>query len=489
MRAHEMALGGASTSHRRRAPGPRGEPVLGSLRRLRADPLGLFVESSARYGDLVAFRAVHRRVYLFSGPDLIAHVAVRNRDNYVKGVSYDALRVPIGESLLTMDGTEGQARRRLLMPLFTRRWLLGEVPAIAAAVESHFDRWDGLAERGEPFNVVSEMNRLAFDVVGRVLLGAELGASMARLEGLIDDASDWVARRTRAIVPLPPVLPTPRNRAYQQAETEIRAFTDRLIASRRAGGGGSDVLSRLASVHGANGTAMSDRQIRDEIIGFLMAGHQTTGAALAWTWYLLSRHPEAERRAAREAQAAGDDLDALTYMGQVLDETMRLYPPGWAFTRTPLRDDELRGHVVPAGSIVIVSSYANQRDPRFWPAPERFDPERFSPEYGSPDPYRYFPFGIGPHTCIGKHLALIESKIAMSMLLRRYSLTLVTRDRVAPNPAITLTPSEPIMARVERRARQSRPLPAYGLEGSGPVVDLVEQDGARVARRAPAFED
>src|SRR5205823_3905200 len=155
---------------------------------------------------------------------------------------------------------------------------------------------------------------------------------------------------------------TSRNRAYRRAEAAIRPFTERLIARRRAEGGGDDMLSRLVSVRDAHGHAMPDRQVRDEIIGFLAAGHQTTGAALAWTWYLLGHHPEVEQRLASELESALDggapsaaDLDRLPYLGQVLDESMRLYPPGWAFTRTPTTDDELGGHVVPAGSVVVIS--------------------------------------------------------------------------------------------------------------------------------------
>ena len=440
--------------------------MLGSLRRLRADPLGLFVEASTRHEELAAFRAAHRRVYLLTGADTIAHVTVRNRQNYVKGVSYDALRVPIRDALLTLDGPAAHERRRLLMPLFTRRWLMDSVPAIVSAVESHFDRWDRLAAAGRPFNVVSEMNRLAFDVVGRVLLGTELGASMTELERLIDDASDWVAHRTRAIVPLPPVIPTRRNRSYRRAERDIRVFTERLIAARRSDGAGDDMLSRLLSVRDDHGRPLADDEIRDEIIGFLMAGHQTTGAGLAWTWYLLGHHPEVDARLAGEIDAAlghaaapdGTDLERLGFLGQVLDEAMRLYPPGWAFTRTPLEDDELAGRRIRRGSVIVISSYANQRSPRNWPDPERFDPDRFAPERPAPAAHAYFPFGTGPHACIGKHLALIEAKVAMAMLVRRYRLRLVSSRPVAPTPGITLTPSRPILVRAVRR-KQRRLVP------------------------------
>ena len=432
--------------------------LLGSLRRLRSDPLGLFVEAASSHDEVAVFRAAHRPVYLLTGASPIAHVTVRNRQNYVKGVSYDALRVPIRDALLTLDGPVAQERRRLLMPLFTRRWLTDSVPAIVSAVESHFGRWDHLASTGRPFNVVSEMNRLAFDVVGRVLLGTELGASMTELERLIDDASDWVAHRTRAIVPLPPVLPTKRNRAYRRAERDIRAFTEQLIATRRSDGSGDDMLSRLLSVRADDGRPLADDEIRDEIIGFLMAGHQTTGAGLAWTWYLLGHHPRVDERLADEIDATlGEaapslaDLERIGYLGQVLDETMRLYPPGWAFTRTPLEEDDVAGRRIRSGAVIVISSYANQRSPRIWSDPDRFDPDRFAPERPAPAAHAYFPFGTGPHACIGKHLALIEAKVAMAMLVRRYRLRLVSSEPVAPTPGITLTPSRPILVRAERR--------------------------------------
>jgi cytochrome P450 len=434
---------------------PRGEPLLGSLRRLRNDPLGLFVEGATAH-DLVPFRAAYRRVFLVVGPELIAQVAVDGRERYAKGVSYDALRVPIGDALLTIDGPPWKPRRRLLGPLFTRRALLEQLPTIAGAVESQFGHWDRLAASAQPINVVAEMNRLAFDVVGRMLLGTELGESMSRLDTLISDASGWVANRTRALVPLPPVLPTPRNRAYQRAETEIRRFTERAIETRRRDGVRADMVSRLMSARDADGGAMGDREVRDEVIAFLMAGHQTTGAALAWTWYLLGRHPEVERVLAREVagtavSGAPEDLERLPYVGAVLNEAMRLYPPGWAFTRTPLADDRLDGHRVRRGSIVVISSYANQRNPRFWTSPDAFDPARFAPGRPAPNPYHYFPFGIGPHACIGKHLALIEAKLAVALLARRYRLEPLSRRAVGATPAITLTPREPILMRVHRR--------------------------------------
>ncbi len=234
---------------RARPPGPAGVPLLGCARELRGDPLRLFARGAAEHGDLVCFPVAHRRVYLVVAPELIAQIGIRNRENYVKGVSYDALRIPMGDALLTADGELWRKRRRLMLPLFSRRELLAQVPVIATSVASSFERWDALAASGKAFNVASEMNRLAFDVIGRVLIGAAIGRDMPELEERIDQASAWVARRTRALVPLPTALPTPRNLRYLRAQTAVRAFADGLIEAND-GQGGRDMISHLVAARG-----------------------------------------------------------------------------------------------------------------------------------------------------------------------------------------------------------------------------------------------
>jgi cytochrome P450 len=436
---------------------PRG-PLLGDLNRLRKDPLGLFAEAASRGEDVVRFRAAHRAVFLTVGPEAIAHVGIRNRDNYAKGVSYDALRVPLPNALLTIDGEEARRRRKLLMPLFTRRSLLDEVPTMVAAVDALCERWDGLARDGTEFDLYREMNRLTFDVVGRILVGAELGDDMGRLESHLAEASDWVARRTRALVPLPPSVPTRRNAAYRRAYREVITWADELVAARRAAAS-NGAAARMVAARDEDGPGLDDGQLRDEVTAFLMAGYQTTACALSWSWYLMTRHHDVQERFAQAAAIAFDDgppeaarLDVVPYLGQVLDESMRLYPPGWAFTRTPIEDDEVCGLRVPAGSIVIVASYANHHATRFWHDPERFDPERFAPGRRESIPaYAYFPFGVGPHACIGKHLAEMEAKLALAMLARRYRVEAASTEPVPATPAITLTPARPIRVRVTRR--------------------------------------
>ena len=433
-------------------------PLLGDLARLRNDPLGLFSEAAASGEDMVRFRAAHRSVFLAVAPEAIARVSIHGREIYGKGVSYDALRVPLPNALLTIDGEEARQRRKLMMPLFTRRSLVGEVPTMAAAVETLWERWDGYAASGAEFDLYGEMSRLTFDVAGRILVGAELGDEMDRLESQLDLASDWVARRTRALVPLPTSLPTPRNRAYRRAYREVSGWAGELVASRRHADGDGAAARLVAAGNGGRG-AMDDTQLREEVTAFLMAGYQTTASALTWSWHLMSQHADIQERLAEASRIAltggppdADRIDVVPYIGQVLEESMRLYPPGWAFTRTPSEDDEVCGTPVPAGSVVIVCAYANGRSPRFWEDPERFDPERFAPGRRESIPaYAYFPFGVGPHACIGKHMAEIESKLALALIASRYRLLPTSTEPVPATPAITLTPAAPIRMRVERR--------------------------------------
>ena len=425
------------------------------VRRLLSDPAGLFADAAASGKDVVAFRAAHRLVFLVIGPEPLARVTRSNSLNYRKGISYDALKIPLADSLLTIDGYAAAERRRLLSPLFTRRSVATHIPAMVAAVEDCCRRWDAFAAGGAVVDIAAEMNRLAFDMIGRVLLGAELGPSMAELERAIDDAGRWVARRTRALLPLPPTLPTPRNRAFRRDDACIRTFIQRLIAQHRHGAPDDSFLSLLLSEENGK-VEPDDKALCEEMAGFLMAGHQTTAASLAWTWDLLARHPDVLRRVEAEVDAAPSlhdqcDLEHLGYVGQVVRESMRLYPPGWAFTRAPVEDDELDGQRVSVGANIVICSYANQRSPRFWSEPERFDPERFASGVRAPETHRYFPFGIGSRACIGRHLSLVEEVLCVALLTRRYRLRPLSDAPVPVDAGITLRPAAPIMARIERR--------------------------------------
>jgi len=272
-------------------------------------------------------------------------------------------------------------------------------------------------------------------------------------------------------------LPTPKYRRFQAARAVLQGAVDHVISQRRRNPSDSaDLLSMLLSARDEDtGEAMTDEQLRVEVMTFLLAGQETTSLALTWTWYLLSQHADAQRRLEDEIDAVLNgrppeyaDLVNLPYTRMVIDETMRLYPPAWGFSRQALADDELGGFHLPRGWLVFVIPYVLHRLPAFWQDPEAFDPDRFLPERSSDRPkFVYLPFGAGPRQCIGNQFALIEAHLVVATLAQGYRLHLVPRHRVEPWPLITLRPRLGMPMIIERRvawhspaADRARPLHA-----------------------------
>jgi cytochrome P450 len=245
-------------------------------------------------------------------------------------------------------------------------------------------------------------------------------------------------------------LPLPAHLRFRRALRELEGVVYRIIAERRQSGREeADLLSMFLSAQDEEtGARMTDRQLRDEVMTMLLAGHETTSLALAWTYWLLWQHPDVEARMADEvdqairgARAGFGDLEKLTYTRKVLDESLRVYPPAWGFSRRALADDEIGGYRVPAGSIAFLIPYVVHRRPALWPDPERFDPERFTPERQAERPrFAYFPFGGGPRQCIGNQFAIMEALLILATVAPRFRIRVSADARVVPEPLITLRP-------------------------------------------------
>ncbi len=443
-------------------PGPRGRLILGSFAEYRRDPLHFFLAAALQYGDLVRFRIAHKRnVFLVTHPDYIRHILQDNLRNYVKGVSYEALRLALGQGLLVSEGELWKRQRRLLQPHFTPQKMAEKVGTMTGCISAMLDRWRTIADSGRPFDLVTEVMRLAFDIVGKTLMGAEIGEEMVEVERVLHGLTDYVYRRMEAPVKLPTSLPTPRNRLFRNGMTILNRVVSRVIDKHRgAAEPGRSLLSVLMAARDPEtGQGMSGQQLRDEVLTLLLAGHETSGDAIAWTFYLLSLHPAVERTLHEEIRTvlgdrvpAAEDLMRLPYAGQVVQEAMRRYPPAGSFTRTPLADDTIDGYRIPKNAVIILSPYVNHRLPKFWENPEAFDPDRFAPERAEAlPPYVYFPFGGGPHTCIGRNLSLVEVAVATAMIVQRYRLHLVPAQKIYPEPRISLRPQPAIQMTLHRR--------------------------------------
>ncbi|HEX6796493.1 MAG TPA: cytochrome P450 [Ktedonobacterales bacterium] len=441
-------------------PAVRENWLLGSTRAMRRDPLSLMLGAAQRYGDVVRLRMLLWPFYLVSSTEGVQRVLQEHHPNYNKDViDYRLLRTFLGRGLLTDDGESWLRQRRLIQPAFHRQRLAAFGKLMASATTALLARWDALDPDG-PLDVAHEMMRLTQRIVGLALFSIDLSAEAETIGGAFTTLNTLIT--DYSYMPFPPLaVPTPRNRRLTGAAATLESAVRAIIAARREREDDpADLLSLLLAARDADtGEGMPDDQVRDEVMTLLLAGHETTANLLAWTWYLLARHPEAERRLHDELDAvlAGeapsvDRLAELPYTRMVLDETLRLYPPAWIITRNAIAADAIAGYTVPAGAAIILSPYVTHRLPAYWDDPDAFDPERFTPERVAARPrFAYFPFGGGPRQCIGNGFALMEAQIALATIAQRYRLRALPGRAIEPEPLITLRPHGGLPMLLERR--------------------------------------
>jgi cytochrome P450 len=438
--------------------GPRGYPLVGVFPQARRDPLGFFLESARRYGDVVAMHFGTRRVYLLSHPDDVKHVLQDEHRAYGKSAPAARIRPLFGESLTTVDDEHWRRQRRLMRPLFQPKRLSFLIPAVSAATAEMLDRWQRIAACGEPVDVLSEMRWLTRAIIVRVLFGEIPAADTRALGPALDLALEHADRRLWSLSGWLAV-PTPAHRRFRQAIRTVDGFVRGMIDRARGGGTSPDtLLSMLIEARDPEtGMRMGDGSLRDELKALLVAGHTTMTSALGWVWYLLGEHPASRRRLQWEvgqvlaSRGSGtEDRPALAYTRMLIEEVLRLYPPTWVTARTPLRDDVIRGYQIPVGSIVLLSPFVTHRHPGFWEEPHRFDPERFTAARSvGRHPFAYFPFGGGPRSCIGGWFASGVMELVVATVAQQYQLTLVANARVAAYPGLTLGPRPGVPMRLQ----------------------------------------
>ena len=458
----------------REAPHLRGElPVVGNLLELRRDPIDLFTEV-ATYGDVVGMRFAHAHYFLVNSPETVHHVLVDNNRNYRKSPNYKGLKLVLGEGLVTSEGEFWRRQRRLSQPAFHRDRVASFAGAMVDETDRMLTRWEGRV--GEVIDVHAEMMNLTLRIVARTLfstaVGPEADAIREALGVAIHHANDYA----EALIKPPQWLPLPKNFRFRRSMRTLDSLVFRIIDARRRGEN-ADATDLLALLMAAteDGRGMSDRQLRDEVMTLVMAGHETTANALAWTFYLLSRDPEVERRLRRDVSAAigerapdAEDAPRLRYSRMVVEESMRLFPPVWAIERQAVEDDVVGGFRIPKHALVAVSPFLLHRHRAYWENPEGFDPDRFSPEQAERRPkFAYLPFGGGPRQCIGMGFALMEAQMILARIVQRFRLDLVSGHRVEPEPVVTLRPRAGLPMRVRLQA------PASGLAAgaSGAAVE------------------
>ncbi len=398
-------------------------------------------------------------VFLLSHPDHVKDVLVVNHARFEKGdVLLEAKRL-LGDGLLTSEGELHRQQRRLIQPVFHHRRMAEYTDLMVERAARVTDGW----RDGEVVDVPDAMVLLTMSVLAKTVLDADIEDHEARLTGrALATCLDMFGRLASPYARLLDQIPSRRNREFEWVLGVFDEIVVRLIEARHtAGTDGGDVLSQLMRVRDeATGRAMPDRQLRDEVLTFMVAGHETWSNSLAWTWYLLSQNPTA--REAMEAEldevlgedrADADAARALPYTNAVFTEALRLYPPAWTVGRKALVDHTIGGHAIPAGSIVLISPYVVHRDPRWFPEPSAFRPERWLGEaVGRTPTFAYLPFGAGPRVCIGQPLATLAGVLFLSTIARRWRLDLVPGHPVTPEaPLLRPAHGIPMIARERDR--------------------------------------
>lgn len=459
-------------------PGPKRTPPGSELRGLRDAPHEFLQGVAAEYGPVVRFPIGPFRFHLVTAPDDVQRVLVTNQANYGKDTfQYRLLARITGEGLLTMDGPRWLKRRRLAQPSFHRARVEEFAPIFARVADRLGDRWADAAAAQRPVDVAADMMLVALQAVVEALFSERIGDEADALARATLDVLHHIMAEARMMGMLPHWLPTRGKRRFHRALAVLDEAIYGTLAERRSrervsrsgggvGTGGSadgaapgpdDLLGRLMAGR-VDGEALTDQELRDEMLTLLIAGHETVASALTWTWYLLGTHPEEEARLEAEvdglpsdALASPDVLRGLRTTGAVFEEALRLYPPAWIVTRTAREADELGGYEIPAGGLVVTSPYVTQRHGNLWTEPDAFRPDRFLDRSPDRPKFAYFPFGGGPHLCIGNHFAAVEAGIILASLARRFRLRPLTPEPPVVDPGVTLQPRGGLPMRVERR--------------------------------------
>ncbi|GAA5031531.1 cytochrome P450 [Actinopolymorpha pittospori] len=462
------------------APSAAGLPVIGSLLDLQRDSLNAFLRAQREHGDVVRFVAgppgFRVELYgVFSAEGTQQVLATESANFRKDNKFYLEVRESVGDGLLTSQDADYLRQRRLVQPLFTRRRVDTYAATMCDEATAAVQRWHNAPD--QVIDLLVESTGLTLRTVSRILFGADVEAAVEVVRRNFPLIDDYTRQRGFAPVTLPRHWPTPGNRRAAAARRELYDLCDEIIERRRlhpraqddhgddrpgAGTAGrdgvADLLGLLADASDADGDRLSASEVRDQVLIFLLAGHETTATSVAFALHLLARHPDAQRTAREEVdrvlgtrRPGAKDIDALPYVTKVLKEAMRLYPAAPAIGRRAVADTEVDGYRVPAGANVFVSPWVTHRHPDYWEDPERFDPERFSPEAEAARPrYAWFPFGGGPRACIGQHFSMLESVLALSIVLQAYELAAIDTD-VALSQGITLQATGPLRCRLTAR--------------------------------------
>lgn len=426
---------------------------------LRVNPLPFLRQVVREYGDVIEFRFGQTKTYLLNDPELIRDVLVTHDRRFSKGPGLQQVATRLlGQGLLTSEGSFHRRQRRLAQPAFHRQ----RIAAYGRVMAEHSHQWQRDWKDGAELDLAEEMRGLTLRIAAKTLFDTDVTNEIEAIsEALTQSLHLYRFANLPFAAELEPLVPF-LTRRFNRARARLDDTVYRIIAERRASGEDrGDLLSMLLLARDVDedGGQMTDEQLRDEAMTLLLAGHETTANAFAWTWLLLAQNPEAEALLHEELDRVlggrmptAEDVPQLVYTRMVFAEAMRVYPPAWIVARLALEDCPLGSFTLPAGALVLMSEWVTHHDARFYPEPERFLPERWAREAASARPkFAYYPFGGGSRLCIGEQFAWMEGVLVLATLAARWRFRLKPGHPIVPQPLITLRPKHGVRVTAERR--------------------------------------
>jgi len=435
-------------------------PVVGVRPLLFRDPLRFFQQAQAQHGDIYLLDIGLLRMVILNHPRHIEHVLIRHVQNYQK--TSLLMRQLLGNGVFISEGSHWLRQRRLLQPQFHRQRIAGMLDAMVQTIDAALSTWAPAVATKQPFAIDNAFAAMTMQVLVRTLFGQALDSQeLARVQDAMTYILDYLMVGGPLTCRLPAWLPRPGVRRYQAAQRVLDEVIAQVIVRERNASQPSDSMLAmlLQMVDEEDGTGMTDQQMHDELMTFLVAGYETTSLALTWAVHLLTRHPAALHKLEEEVEhvlhgrtPTMPDLGALSYTRMVLQETMRVRPPAWWLPRRALATDEIDGYPIPAGTTVVNFVYGIHHHADLWRDPERFDPERFSPEQLAHQPkHAWLPFGAGQRQCIARDFAMMEAQLVLAMLVQRYHLQPEPGPLLAPAVGTTLKPKGKVHVRLTPR--------------------------------------
>ncbi|MFW5658823.1 MAG: cytochrome P450 [Bacteroidota bacterium] len=447
------------------APGPD-DGFVKSLIKSRdyiANPVKRWTYLRETYGDVVRIALAGQTFNLVMSPEGAKQILLMEHKQYHKGLGMQFIRKVLGNGLLTSEGSFWLRQRRIAQPAFHREYLKTFADTMVESTDWLLDRWEERYENADRFDLAKEMNKLTLDIVARTLLSTNVRDASTHVSRVTTELFDLIIDRVNTYSLMPNWVPKPSMKRVEVLTGELDKIVFGMIKERRQQREADrprDLLSMLMAASDADtGETMSDKQVRDEILTMFIAGHETTALALGYLLYEVAQHPDIEDKLLKEINRVTDGekpgaehVREMTYLRQVIDETMRLYPPAYALTRRPVHRTTVLGYQVTPQMSVVVLPIIIHRHPDFWQRPLAFDPERFAPEnVKQHHKYQYIPFGGGPRLCIGNNFALMEMQLCVARILQRYRLEVVEAWKLETQTTITLRPKYGIGMRIAGR--------------------------------------